>query len=811
MGKKNRVKANTFKEAEELYSPSIIEKIFEGKYKHLILLTIMFAILVSLHFNVAFKGYVPQASDSIQWRTSAQQLMEYNKTHEDQALWNPAIFGGMPSYLISFGSKYPFINQLQRITNKVVNWRVFLMFMMGLGVYILMIHLGFDALTAFISGIAFALSAHFIGLIEIGHNSKFKAIVYIPWIFWSVHYLWKSRNILSLGLTSVFIIGQMRENHPQITYYTFIMLGIFWIFKLIEAIRNKRIGKFAIFSGMLLLAGIISLLAVAQPYFSTAEYGEYTIRGGATGLSTGYATSWSFHPAEILSFFNAGFFGGVSPLYWGWMPFTQTNMYMGVIIFLLAIFAAIYSKNNLVKILMTVSIVTLLLSFGRHFSLLSNLMLSHFPFYNKFRVPAMILVLLQFSVVVMAGFGLRSLISKAKENSEQLFKNSKKAFIVVIVLFIFLMISGGIFNEYGLMKKGDTAKYNAQQIAQLKDLRMDQIVRDGIQSFIVVSVALLLVMLLAKKKLDKSTFLLLISVVIIFDLAIINKRFLQNITHESNINSTYKKTDADSYLLKDSEVFRIYPLAGEFGQNRWCYYHQTLGGYHGAKLQRYQEIIEHCMNAELQDRIPINWNIINMLNAKYVIFNQNIPLENLEFAHYDRKEKLTIFKNKTYLPRAWFVDELEVIAPKEEIWKRLNQISFNPANQAIVEKEISAIASPKSSSVELVEFELHNLKFEVETDTTSFLVISETYYPAGWEAFIDGEKTEIFATNYILRGIKVPSGKHTVEMKFAPKSYPLSLMLSLIGLSLSALLVIAGALLYYQKNYQGKIEYVIKK
>jgi len=205
MSKKNRKKQA--QKAPEIAKPGKLEQLFGSKYRHFILLGLLFIILSALHFKVAFQGYLPPASDTIQWRSSAQQLKEYNANHADQALWNPAIFGGMPSYLTSFASKYPYINQLQRFTNKVMNWRIFLMFMMGLGVYILMLHLGFDALTAFISALAFALSPHFIGLIEIGHNSKFKAIVYLPWIFWAVHYLWKSRSVLALGLTSLFIIG----------------------------------------------------------------------------------------------------------------------------------------------------------------------------------------------------------------------------------------------------------------------------------------------------------------------------------------------------------------------------------------------------------------------------------------------------------------------------------------------------------------------------------------------------------------------------------------------------------------------------
>ncbi|MCK4312478.1 MAG: YfhO family protein, partial [Candidatus Cloacimonetes bacterium] len=295
------------------------------------------------------------------------------------------------------------------------------------------------------------------------------------------------------------------------------------------------------------------------------------------------------------------------------------------------------------------------------------------------------------------------------------------------------------------------------------------------------------------------------------DLLLIDSRFLQNITPKKRIEKQYRKTLADDFLLKDKEIFRIYPLGREFSQNRWAFYNQTIGGYHGAKLKRYQEILDNCLNIEFQNRIPINWNIVNMLNAKYVIYPEKLPLENLEYAFYDRKQKQTIYKNVNYLTRAWFVEKTELIEKKENIWKRLNQQEFDPAKMAIVEEEIPKTYAPDSTAVNLVEFDIHNLKFEVKTDTTSFLTISEIYYPAGWKAYIDGEETEIYATNYILRGVVVPKGEHILEMKFAPETYALSLKLSLIGIILTIVLLIVGLILYIRENYRGEIIYVLKK
>ena len=705
------------------------------------------------------------------------------------------------------------------------------MFMMGLGIYLLMIFLKFDPIIAFISAVAFSLSCHFLGLLEIGHNSKFRTIVFIPWIMFAVHYLKERKSILAMALAIIMLIGQLRENHPQISYYTFLMLGIYWIFQLVYSLKDKEKQNFLIFSSMLLAVFVISFISVAQPYFSTIEYGEYTIRGGSAGLDTGYATRWSFHPLEMLSFINPSFFGGVSPYYWGWMPFTQTSMYMGVIILMLAVFAVFFDRSRNVMILLTISIVTLFISFGRHLPFLSNFLLDYLPGFNKFRVPAMILILLQFTTVILAGFGIKTIIQKIKEDDKKFFELIQKIMIIIAVLFFIFILSSSFFAKLNLMQNGEIEKikrqyvehygkseglkYAAQKIIELKSERLDKLVSDGIQTGLFLLAGMGLILLAGKKKIGKYPFLILIAILVITDLLLIDKRFTKSLVPQKQIERYNKKTLVDNFLSKDKEVFRIYPLGyplgREFGQNKWAYYNQSIGGYHGAKLKRYQEIIEHCLNAEFKNRIPINWNIVNMLNAKYVIFSEKLPLENLEYAYYDRKQKLTVYKNLDYLPRAWFIENVELIREKENIWKRLNQLEFDPAKTAIIEKDIGNIFVPDSSKITLKNYELHDLKFEVKTDTTSFLVISESYYPVGWKAYIDGTETEIYTVNYILRGIVVPKGNHILEMKFAPKSYLLSIRLTLAGLIITLLLLIVGLFFYYRQNYKGEIIYVLKK
>lgn len=796
---------------EQIEKPEFLEPQFESKYVHLVLIALLLLIVSVAFFDMGFRGYVPRAGDTMQWRSAAQVMIEYNEENPDQALWNTNIFSGMPGYHISFGTYYPFLNEVRRLVDWLINWRVLLLFTAGLGVYLLMIYLKFHPLIAFTSAIAFALSPHFIGLIEIGHNSKFMAIIYIPWVFLALLYLRNKRNILGLGLMALFIIAQLRENHPQISYYTFIMIGIYWIFNLIWSIKDGKFKKHLGFTGLLAAAFVISALAVAQPYLSTWQYGEYTIRGGAEGVGWDYATGWSFHPLEILTFLIPDFYGGVAPFYWGWMPFTQTSMYMGIIILCLAVIAIFYTKKRLVTCLGAVSVVTLLFSFGRHFPLLTNFLMNYLPGFNKFRVPAMILVLLQFAIVVLAGYGLKLIIEKYKTRDEKFFSTMRKVLIGAGVLLILFVAFSGAFESMSFEHANDAARYRPEQLQQLRTMRYERFLNDGYKAFIFLVIFFGIIYFLGKRKIGQNIFLALIAILVVADLLIVDSRFLNNLVHESTITREYEMTAADEYLLQDKEIFRIYPLGGEFGDNRWGHYHQTIGGYHGAKLRRYQDILDECLYTELQNRIPINWNVVNMLNVKYVIFGQRIPVEQLEYAFHDERLGLTVFKNKQYLPRAWFVQNVEHLESMDEILARLNDFDFDPRTTALVEDQLPQTFPPQQKHVQLTEFDLHELKFEVSTDTTALLTVSEIYYPAGWNAYLYGEEVEIYPVNHILRGVVIPPGEHVLEMKYEPKIYSLSLRLSLIGLALTLVLLLLGFYLYIRSNYRGEIVYVFKK
>lgn len=798
---------------DTVLSMSNEKTLFESKYMHIIMIAVLVIVVSTIFFKIAFLNYAPPASDTMQWRGSAQQLLEYNKTHWMKAQWTDNMFGGMPSYLISLPNQYPFIDSVAKIFTWFLDWRIFFLIFAGIGMYVLMIHLKFDPMIALFGALSFALSCHFIGLIEIGHNTKFKAIMYIPWIFWSVDYLRKNRNLLGLGFASIFIIQQLRENHPQISYYTYLMLGAYWLVLAICSVKDKKVKDFVIYTLLLILVFSIAGLAVANPYMNTYEYGKYTIRGGSDGLTKEYATGWSFGKAEILTFLVPKFLGGISPYYWGNMAFTQTLHYFGIIIFFLALVALVFVRRKVVWALGISSILAVFLSFGKNMPFLYDFFFNYIPGFNKFRVPSMILILIQFSFVVLAGFGLDYIIRKRNDNPESLKKFIKISLFVVIGIVLLFVIGKSIFAGLPFVKAEELQQYDSSQLSQIKQMRLDLLVKSGIQSFMILLVSIGLIMGYLSKKMHKNIMLLGIILLGVIDLATVNTEHLKSdsLVKENEMFATFENNAIDDYLNQDKDVYRIFPLAQQFGDTRWSYNHQSLGGYHGAKLKRYQTIIEKSLYAELIKGIPLNWNVINMLNTKYIIFNNQLPFPNLQEVYVDNNTGLYVYKNLSALPRAWFVKNVRVINDEDKIINTMNTMDFNPAQTAIVEENVEQVFAPDSTIVKLTERDIHHTKWDLTTDKKAFLTISEVYYPAGWRVYIDGKETKIYATNYVLRGIVVPAGTHQVEMKFVPKTYNLSIILSAIGLGISLIFLIIGVILHYKRNYRGEIVYVVKK
>ncbi len=787
--------------------------IFDNGYCHFVMIGIIFIVICVMFFKISFLGYIPKAHDTSQWRNSAQQIISYNETNSDQALWTDNMFSGMPSYLISLPARYPFLNNFLHSLNSIINWRVIYLIFGAIGMYLLMIHLKFHPLIALFAGLSFALTTHSIGVIEIGHNTKFKAFMYFPWIFVMLDDLRKNKRLMSLGLLSFFLIDQLRINHFQISYYMYIIMLIYWISYLVKSIKLKQLKEFSLFTALLVSAFLITGLAVLNPYLSVYEYSHYTIRGGS-GLSSEYATGWSFSIPEVLNFFVPHFHGGISPYYWGNMVFTQTFVYMGIIVIYLALMSGIfYFKKTIIKVLVISSVVALFISFGKNLPFLSNLLLNYLPGFNKFRVPAMTLVIVQFCIVILAAYGLKLFLEKKKQNSMKFQKITLITLLSSIAIFLLFVFGENIFGGLALSKAEELQRYQPNQLEYLRNLRLELLIQSGLKSFAILSIAITMLFFYLKYKINKNIIFILLIALTVFDLSEVNKNHLKDeiLVKESTIMSEFQNQAIDDYLLQDESLYRIYPFH-DFGNARWAYHHQTIGGYHGAKIGRYQDLIEKCFNSEFVSGIPVNFNIVNMLNVKYLIFSKyNLPISGLQLVYQDRVTQNNVYENLNVLPRAWFVKHHEIITDKNRIFLRLNNPDFNPANSVIVEHEIPEFSYPEDGSIEMTYRDIHKTTWQVENNTTAFMVISEIYYPKGWNIYVNGQKTDIIESNYILRGIIIEPGVNFVEMVFEPSTYKISTMLSLIGLSLSVLLSIIGLYLYFKLNYRGQIIYKIKK
>jgi hypothetical protein len=814
------------KEAKPVSTESVYKReLIPAKYLSLVLISLLFVMVSVIYFPVAFQHQEPTASDISQWRGAAKSIIDYNAEHEDNALWTQNMFSGMPSYMISFPNRFPFLEGITKLTDRVINWRIFLLFIGGLGIFVLLRHLKLDPWIAFFGAVAFVFSCHWVGLLDIGHNTKFRAIMYIPWVFWALLRLREKPDLLSLGLLATFLITQLRENHPQISYYLYLLMGMYWLYQLILSLKDKSMKQFGLWTLLIVLAFGLTALAVMNPYLSTWEYSHYTMRGGAEGLDKAYAQGWSFHPKEIISFIIPDFWGGIDDHtgrnYWGYMPFTQIYNYFGIVVLALGVLALWSSKKGLALFLWISSALFTLMSFGSATPALSDLFLNYLPYFNKFRVPSMTLTMVQFNAVILAGLGLLQVQESIGNPLWQ--KRYKRIFWVLGAVFILWTLAArSIFGSLPFAKADELARYQQagamSALANLQATRLDALVKSGILAFMFLAVSMGLVYLASLKKLKPAILVILLTIITFIDLWPYTGRHLK-VLHPASRNREehFQMQDYDHFLLSDTSNHRVYPLNFSFDQKsgnqlrpsgEWAYYHQTIDGYSAAKLKRYDdfltvikgdgqrdgEFFRYLKGVFSEDSVELPLPVMNMLSTKYIVVPDSIPfgsmLQNLRPVFYNGK--VSIYENLFALPRAWFVREAIVKDSPQAVLETLRDLEFDPATTAFLESPIEDIEAPTDAKVTQSKAEMHELAYELSSDKDALLVLSEVYYPAGWKAYLDGTEVPIHPVNYVLRGVRVPAGDHKLELVFAPESYQKSKMLSLTGLGVTILALLGG-------------------
>lgn len=812
---------------KESSTVSALNNFIDSKYTAWLLAALLVLIVSAVYFPVAFGGKYPLAHDITQWEGGARKIIEYNNENSDRALWTQNMFSGMPAYMISFPNRFPYLESVTKLTDKLINWRIFLLIVGGLGIFVLLKLLKMDSWLAFFGAIAFVFSCHWVGLVEIGHNTKFRAIMYIPWVIWTLLYLRKNPGILGLGMMATFLITQLRENHPQITYYLYLFIGMYWIYNLIEAVQCKTLKRFGIFTMLLILAFGLTALAVMNPYLSTMEYSHYTMRGGSSGLDTAYAQGWSFHPWEILGLIIPDFFGGITTEaipgmpqglgpYWGWMEFTQIYNYFGIIVLFFGCFALFGKHKSMARFLWISSAIFTIMSFGKFAPALSDLLLKYLPFFNKFRVPSMILTMVQINAVLLAAMGLDTIIQKQQEQDARFAKLLYRSFWISGAVFVaYSLFAKRVFTALPLATAREVQMFTEAgytgMLEQLRDFRLLKLVRSGIISLLFLTSALGVAYLFSAKRIKQTVFIFIISLLCFVDLWIYTGKYLKELRPVQQHREHFSEKDYDSFLLKDKDNYRIYPSeVGPAGD--WAFYHQTVDGYSAAKLKRYDDFLRTSLHPQFkrfreilkQYNVEVPLPVHDMLSTRYIITRDSLPsgaaLRNLSLAYRSPFYPIYIYQNDAALPRAWFVESTQTVTPADSILSLMNDLDFDPQRIAYLESPIEGLQSPLEASVIQTQAEMHSLKYKVKNQSQSLLVLSEIYYPAGWKAYLNQTEIPIYPVNYILRGLVIPAGDHELELVFDPPSYRQSIRYSAIGLLMTLLCLAAGIYIYQRKK-----------
>ena len=740
--------------------------------------------------SVAHQPYIKEA-----FASSGSLLQRY-------PLWTPYIFGGMPS----FGSLIaaPYTNPMSLLLTpihgvfKVITYYLLL----GLFTWLYLRRHGLSVVASLFGAVSFVFCAHVITMIMFGHNSKIATLIFLPLVLLATDEIWRAPSLRWVSILALAVGTMLVSSHLQIAYYTLFASGIFLIVATVFAIRAKD-GAFAMLRRWIAWGvGLgLGIMASSVIFLSVHEYAAHSIRGGTEGgLKYDYATNWSFHPLEMITWVLPSFMGFGKASYWGWMPFTDFPHYMGILVLLLALFTVVTWPRDRVNVFLVVlACLALLLAFGRHVPLLYNLFFEVIPYFNKFRVPSMMLVLLQFAMACLAAFGLDGLLKATGAERALYWRRLRKLTFVLggAAAFIGILVLAGVLDNTMAMKlaansgtygvpPASAPAFARQQLAQIKGM----VGRD----VAVVLLALVLGTLLLRARLRGNMTAAAagvgILVLTVLDLWNVDSRPAHY--YPRGRGQTFQPTQAVNFLKQDQEHYRILPLTGDGLNNNWFAYFKvpSILGYHPAKLKIVQDVIDDQGPVGIVKTLRAgNFNVVSMLNMKYLVAEQEIQVGPLETVF--RGDQF-VMRNNAYLPRLWFVDRARVIADTNEQLATLADSTWKPREEALVFQSPGAIDPGSSGTAEITTYEPRELRARVNSPGNSLLVLSEIYYDAGWKAWLDEKPVPIQRVDYLLRGVVVPSGAHELRMRFDPGSFKAGITLSVLAYSL-CLLALAGS------------------
>ena len=825
--KKSPKSSQSMKTQKETFlSTFSLSKYIPEKYQITVFALIILALFLFFFSPLYFGDKTFQSGDILTSKSSST----YVEQHSDGfTLWNPYIFGGMPAYAITVGWKwfnlvYTAVLTVRDIFSSVftvdyAKWTFYLLAFAYTMFAFFYLQTKNKLVSLFVAA-ATAFSTGFIVFLFIGHVTKLSALWVFPILFLLLFNFQKRIKFLEVLILIFFMAALFIHWHVQIIFYIFFALMIYFIYFFFRSLRKKDIhlrNQILKSLGVFVIAVVVGLLIQSDQLTQIYEYTPYSTRGTESILEKTtsptsqseskfyqYATDWSFSPGEVLTFIIPSYYGfGKStyqgPLsqnqpvevntYFGQMPFVDVAMYMGAIVFFLALFAMFADwKNPVVRFFTILSLIALLISFGRTFSPIYDLMFNFFPFFDKFRVPSMILVLVQFSFPILAGFGLVKIISLRKNPDEKVSKIVRNSFFVLGGIFILTLLLGSPIKEWFIARAAGDAQKGAR-LKAIHDYMGDMFLTDMRLAFFFAAATFGLAFSFTRKKLSVDLLVIAIAVLTVIDLFRIDNRG-ETFTDNSEIEKLFEKPGYIQAIENtgDNSIYRVLDLKqdgslGSLNQNaNYLSYFlmYDINGYSGIKprsIQDYYDVLGSPAN-------PTFW---RMLNVKYIIFDKEISSPDFQLLYSE--EKTFVYRNRNALPRAYFVNRVEEKSAIE-ILNMVKNSQFDPADIAFTEEEISNIDMPDSTAnVQIEKFDDESIQLNVNASGNNFLFLGDTYMSGiadyklfkistGWKAFIDGNETKIYRANHGFRGIVIPKGNHKIEFTYIPKSFEVSVWIA---------------------------------
>ena len=688
-------------------------------------------------------------------------------------LWNPYIFSGMPSFgSLQFApGAYPImwllpLCKILFLGSPAIHI-LFHHFMGGLFTYLLLRDLKLDAFLSLLGAVVFFFSPQEIILGPVAHGGKLFTIAYLPLVFLLTRRFLHRPNLLAASLLAATIGMQLLALHMQIAYYGLMMVGLYFLVDAIQHRKERELKGHLLRLGGLMGVGVLALALAAYLLWPVYEYSHFSIRGGGAvggGVSYDYATNWSFHPMEALTFLVPSWFGFGKGTYWGYMPFTDHPYYMGLVPLMLAIVAVILRRREkLVQVLVVLGTFSLFVSFGKWFVLLYRPLYEILPFFAKFRVPAMILILLLLATAVLAALGLQALLELKEEERDRWIKGLRLAAVVLGVLFLVVLAGKTAFRtgytDAAAARIGQGAAREAYTIFWRDMLRVTGFA----------GLAALLLYFSLRRILPARVAVAAVGLLVVADLWVVNAKLINTVPRADRPDVAASNPHAQ-FLTEQQGPFRLLNLGLPVPGNYWMAQGlEDVEGYSPAKLRSYQQLLERQPQGRMQ--LP---NLLDMLNVRYLIYGDQLPRDRFEMVF--SSGDVHIYKYGGALGPAWLVGEAARARGDEEILNALLQ-GFDTSTRALTTEQVGFLdpAAAAAGSVELLERDIHHLRYRVTADGPVLLVMSEIYYPAGWQVEVDGVRVPIHRVNYVLRGVRVDPGaggprSSIVELVFRPRS-----------------------------------------